>query len=415
MPLRNVVLLISLVSLPGLDAAAETPDEKPARLSIAHRVGLRCGDCDGIALGDLNGDGRLDLLTSNGKGGTTFWFGAGETIDDWTRHEIHRATDPIGEIEGNDLGDFDGDGRLEAVSLNQRAGEVLLHRAGSDPRGTWTTVVLRGERPLVQASLVTDVDGDGRDDLIFTWEGRAEGRGGVHWLKFSGSDLLDPTHWTEHVMTTLESAWWIAPRRVDLNGNGRETDLVVTARNLTSRNPGARPGVYWLEEPSDPTQPWKLHTIDRTLNHPLHVDVGDFSGDGNGKDVVVGGFETGHLTWYRYAHNWQRIDVPLPKLSDGSRPNQIWNVKAYPLGNGRPAILAPATRGKLGALLAFEPIGQDYRPHVLLPLGYNHPMDDRIVVHDLTGDGQAEVIIPDSGPGVDRLWIMQFDIRAAND
>jgi hypothetical protein len=34
----------------------------------------------------------------------------------------------------------------------------------------------------------------------------------------------------------------------DFNGNGRGTDVVFTARNLKARNPGARPGVFWVEE-----------------------------------------------------------------------------------------------------------------------------------------------------------------------
>ncbi len=381
------------------------------RVSIARQLGLECGDCDGVAIGDINRNGKADLLASNGKGGTTFWFEQGETPWQWTRHTIFTLPDRPREIEGNDLGDFNGDGRLEAVSFDQPNGKIYLHKAKADPRGEWQTVLLLADRPYVQASLATDVDGDGRDDLIYTWEGDGPGRGGVHWLKLTGTDVLDPAHWTEYVMVTHESAWWVPDRRVDLNGNGRATDLVFTARALRSRNAGAKPGLFWLEEPADVTGPWKRHTIDGNLAHPTHTDLGDFSGEGHGNDVVVGGPESKVVAWYQFSDGWRRHEIPLPEIAPGVQANHLWNVRAVPYGGPRDAILTPANRGNRGALLLFEFVDGAYRPNRLLPIDYGHPMDDRIVLWDLDGDGQAEAIIPDSGPGVNRLWILKLGVR----
>lgn len=377
-------------------------------LSIAEFNLLECDDCDGVALGDISGNGKTDLLMSNGKGGQTFWYEQGATPYHWTRHPIFTIPGPRREIEGNDLGDFDGNGRLEAVSLDQPNGVIYLHAHDGDPHGAWRTVALQTGRPLVQASLVTDVDGDGRLDLIYTWEGRQTGAGGVHWLRFTGTDLLDPAHWEDHVLIQHESAWWLAQRRVDLNSNGRATDLVFTARNLKARNPGARPGVFWLEEPSNPadrTQPWKRHTVDDTLTHPLHVDVGDLSGRGHGQDLVVGGFDTHHVYWYSFSEGWKRHALPLPVL-DGELPDKVWNVKTTRFDGGRDGILTPVTRGQKGALLHFEFMGERYEPNLLRRIDYDHPMEDRIVLHDLDGDGLAEAFIPDSGSGRSRfVWI----------
>ncbi len=410
---RLILALTSVVA--PVVGAARTAHGEGFRVTIERRLGLECGDCDGVALGDINGNGKADLLASNGKGGTAFWFEQGETPWQWTRHHIFTIPQRPREIEGNDLGDFNGDGRLEAISLDQPNGTLYLHKAKGDPRGEWATVVLLTGRPYVQASLVTDVDGDGRDNLIYTWEGDAQGRGGVHWLKLTGDDVLNPDHWTDHVMVTHESAWWLAPRRVDLSSNGRATDLAFTARNIPGRNPGARPGVYWLEEPADVTGLWKLHTIDRTLRHPLHIDLGDFSGAGHGKDLVVGGFSTNHIAWYEFSADWRRHDLPLPEVAPGVAPDRVWNVKGIPYAGPRDGILAPVNRGNRGALLIFEFIDGAYRPNALLPLRYGHPMDDRIVLCDLDGDGRPEAIIPDSGTGVKRLWIVKFAVGAARE
>ena len=134
-------------------------------------------DCDGLALGDIDGDGAVDLLTSSGAEGEVFWFEQGAGPADWRRHSIHEGAT---EIEGNDLADVDGDGQLEAFSLDQEEGTVLLHRPADTPRGSWETEVIRSGRPFLQASLPTDLDDDGRPEFVYTWEGTAPGAGGVH-------------------------------------------------------------------------------------------------------------------------------------------------------------------------------------------------------------------------------------------
>jgi len=379
------------------------------RVSIERMLELECFDCDGVALGDISGNGKLDILASTGDDGETIWFEQGETPWEWTRHVVHQIPDEPREIEGSDLGDFNGDGVLEAIALDQPNGNIYLLKPGDDPRQPWQAAVIQADRPFVQATMVTDLNGDGRPDLLYTWEGDAEGRGGIHWLELTGDDPLDPAHWTDHILITHESAWWLVPERLDMSGNGHATDIVYTARNIRSRNPGARPGLYWLEAPASPGDPWTRHIIDPTLNHPLHVAVGDLNGNGVRMDLVVGGFDTDAIYWYEHATGWARHRLPLPTVVNGNAPNRVWNVQTLPLGNGQDAILAPVTGDeRRGALLLFEPIGGVFMANTLMTIDYGHPIDDRILLYDLDGDGQLEAIMPDSGPGQNRLLIVKF-------
>ena len=394
-------------------AAASQAETYEFRVDIADVVELPCGDCDGVALGDINASGKMDILASSGSYGDVFWFEQGQDPAQWTKRMIYSMGVDTGEFEGNDLADFDGDGRLEAVSLDQPNGRILLHKFTDPDAHQWETAVIQSQRPLVQASLVTDFTGDGTLELVYTWEGREEGAGGVHLLQFVGDDVLNPEHWRDHVLMQHESAWWLVPRRLDMSGNGQETDIVYTARRMPRRNPGTRPGLYWLEITDGLEGPITRHVIDETLPHPLQVDVGDLSGAGHDLDLVVGGFDTDIIYWFERSQDWQRHEIPLPAEVNDVTPDRVWNIKPIPVPGSRDALLAPITGNGRGALMCFEYIDGAYRPNVLMLLDYTHPMDDRVILHDLTGNGIPEAIIPDSGPGIDRLLIIQFSIAPA--
>lgn len=399
-----ILLIVGLVLGVGRGAALG----QTAPLSgVSELVSTPVPDCDGVAVGDINDDGRVDLLVSSGGNGGVFWFEQGESPTDWQRHAIYGAAT---EIEGNDLADFDGDGRLEAISLDQDAGEILLHRPLGDPRGDWETTAIESDRLYLQTSLSTDLDDDGHPELVYTWEGAEPGAGGVHWLDFEGDAMHDPNAWTDRTMIAHESAWWMVPRRIDVSGDGSAHEILYTARNMKGRNAGARPGLFWIEPGDNPTARWKRHIVDTTLAHPLHVDVGQFSSHGASRDAIVGGFDAKQVHYYTGADSWRRHGLDLPGF-DGESLTQIWNVKALPLpGRRRDAMLVIFSRSAGSAIALYQPRGGQYRGQVVKRLAYSHPMEDRLVLHDLTGDGYPEVLVPDSGG--DKLTI--FRIERAN-
>ena len=63
------------------------------------------------------------------------------------------------------VGDLDGDGKKEMVAAAFRSGLWLL-RPGADPNQPWTrTQIDRDSGGFEHASILTDLDGDGRDEL----------------------------------------------------------------------------------------------------------------------------------------------------------------------------------------------------------------------------------------------------------
>lgn len=405
--LCTVVVAMLAAGLLGIGCDAAFGQAAPLS-GVSELVSMPVPDCDGVALGDIDDDGRVDLLVSSGSNGGVFWFEQGESPTDWQRHAIYSGAT---EIEGNDLSDFDGDGQLEAISLDQKGGEILFHRPLGDPRGDWETTAVQSERLYLQTSLATDLDDDGRPELVYTWEGAEPGAGGLHWLDFEGGATHDPDAWTDHTMVVHESAWWMVPRRIDASGDGTAREILYTARNIKGRNAGARPGLFWVAPGEDPSAQWERHTVDTTLAHPLHVDVGQFSSRGAPRDAIVGGFDTKQVHYYTGADSWRRHELDLSTL-DGEPFNKIWNVKALPLPDRRcdAMLVIPSRPRGESAIVLYQPRNGQYQGQIVKRLAYSHPMEDRLVLHDLTGDEYPEIIVPDSGG--DKLTI--FRIEEAN-
>lgn len=116
-----------------------------------------------VALGDVNGDGRLDIVTANinNNAAGVLLGQAGGTFAPITTYPSGANSNPNDVV----LGDVNGDGRLDIVIANSRtasAGMLLgLASGGFGPVSTYFT---NGNTPLGVA--LGDVTGDGRLDIV---------------------------------------------------------------------------------------------------------------------------------------------------------------------------------------------------------------------------------------------------------
>jgi hypothetical protein len=128
-----------------------------------------------IWVGDVDGDGRDELYVAV----EALTRGSGASVEIVEPVEIRRydeGTPPdarvvVARIAGERLtrfltvGDVDGDGRREMVIASFRSG-LWLARPGRDPRGEWSLESIdRESSGFEHAALLTDLDGDGRDEL----------------------------------------------------------------------------------------------------------------------------------------------------------------------------------------------------------------------------------------------------------
>ncbi|GAB3702315.1 hypothetical protein GCM10027592_31600 [Spirosoma flavus] len=121
-----------------------------------------------VTLGDVDGDGDLDLLTANTNRATVsvrLNNGSGIFTPHPTSPEVSVGTNPYGVT----LGDLDGDGDLDLATANSNSNNVsirLNNGAGSFTPPTINPEIGAGEDPSKIA--FGDIDGDGDLDMLFT-------------------------------------------------------------------------------------------------------------------------------------------------------------------------------------------------------------------------------------------------------
>lgn len=231
---------------------------------------------------DLLGDGTPVLLPC-GSNFAAWWElkrtpGAdGRMTPEWIRHDLPR------ELAGHGLGwgDINGDGRIDLIGHSGWA------EAPADRRkGRW---IWHPDFELDQASipvLVVDVDGDGLNDIVWT-----RGHDfGIYWLQQERS-ANGKISWTKHTIdTTVPGAH--APLWEDLDGDGVKELIVGRRYLAhEGRDPAEYDPLSAYRYQFDPkSRAWKrwLISYDDGVCFGLDPKVVDLTGSGR-KDLVLAG------------------------------------------------------------------------------------------------------------------------------
>ncbi len=144
--------------------------------------------------------------------------------DPWPRHVIYNVE--VG-ADGVDIADINGDGRLDVVTPWEDTGKVTvsLHPGYGAPLASpWPTVVLDSAAGAVEGASFCDVDQDGHLDVVAASESE---RVLIFFSPTNPADLLTVGAWTAVRLTAAEAITnWMQSACADFDGDGF-IDLVV--------------------------------------------------------------------------------------------------------------------------------------------------------------------------------------------
>ncbi len=232
---------------------------------------------------DMNGDGLLDIVAGGAKGAILVNPGSAQSAT-W---QVHRMNEDTG--GGLFVGDVDGDSQPDVVNANGSSNAVI-----------WTDVTPQEDgfafkdKQIAALTLpldvyLLDVNEDGRQDVLSS---RIGGRG-FRWFE----QPLDGASWREHMIRENFSGTDIYVG--DINSDGTE-DVLISGLAMMEQNK-LPPSIAWFERHVSSNQvSWTTHWIDygnENLTVPGDVELVDISGDGR-LDVVTTSVNDGRVYWY---------------------------------------------------------------------------------------------------------------------
>lgn len=216
-------------------------------------------------VGDIDGDGDLDVIFGQDASGKRIWWWENpypNFSQPWQRYEIKSTG--ANKHHDQSFGDYDGDGKPEFLSWNQRAKQLLLYEIPAEPQSleAWEASVIykweSGREREGFPSIPVDVDLDGQVDII----------GGGRWFKHRGG-----TQYEEQVIDGTMAFTQCAAGQ-----------LVAGGRPEIVFAPGDMDGeARWYQWNGSQ---WEAHT----LRHVLHghtCEVRDINGDKH-LDIMIG-------------------------------------------------------------------------------------------------------------------------------
>lgn len=232
----------------------------------------------GIAAGDIDGDGDMDIVAAATNADDMAWWANADGLGgSWVKHTI----DPnFNGARSTAVADIDGDGDLDVLGAAWNANDIALWRNLAGTGLSWQKTTINSEFGRACWVSSADVDGDGDVDVL----GAARMDDDISWFQnMNGSG----SSWTERLVDGgFDGARCV--HAADLDGDG-DIDILGAAENSND--------VCWWENTAGTGLSWTEWTIDGSYGGARAVSTGDIDGDGD-LDVLGAAYTDDDITWW---------------------------------------------------------------------------------------------------------------------